>query len=54
MKLTDADRLKWALIDLKSIEKNKTLLNGHFTMLAKKHVVKVKELKSLYLTAKNI
>ena len=54
MKLTDADRLKWALIDLKAIEDKQTLLNGHFGVVAKKHGVKGRELKKLYLTAKNI
>ena len=49
-----AGGLEFALDDIKEIEKTKTLLNGHFSLVAKRHKVKVKELKNAYnLSIKN-
>lgn len=46
--LTDSERVRIALIDLKHIEQNRELLKGHFSLVAKRHGIKVSELKKAY------
>lgn len=46
--LTKEQKLRIALLDLKNIEANRTLLKGHFSLVAKRHGVKVKELQKTY------
>ena len=46
--LSDKEKLRIALIDLRNIESSRTLLNGHFSLVAKRHGVKVTDLKKAY------
>lgn len=47
--LNNKQRIKIALIDLKQIERDRTLLKGHFSLVAKRHGVKVKDLQKAYM-----
>ena len=44
----DDKKIRIALIDLKHIEQNRTLLKGHFSLVAKRHGIKVLELRKAY------
>ncbi len=44
----DDKTIRIALIDLKHIEQNRTLLKGHFSLVAKRHGIKVLELRKAY------
>jgi hypothetical protein len=51
MGLTNEQRVRIALIDLKRIERERQLLKGHFSLVAKRHAVKVRDLQKAYQTA---
>jgi predicted nucleic acid-binding Zn-ribbon protein len=44
--------LEQALVQIQRIDREKTLLNGHFSKIAKEYRVKSKELKNEYKKAK--
>lgn len=46
--LTPEQRLQFALIDLKRLASERQLLRGHFSLVAKRHAVKVKDLQKAY------
>ena len=46
--MTTQERIRCALIDLHSIESNRPLLKGHFSLVAKRHAIKVSELKGAF------
>lgn len=46
--LTTDERVRFALIDLKRLASERTLLKGHFALVAKRHNVTVKELKAAF------
>jgi hypothetical protein len=52
MQLTETQKIAIALNDICNLEQERTLLKGHFALVAKRHGVKVKELKKAYLIKK--
>ena len=48
MSLTDTERLNIALKDLLNLERERTLLKGHFSLVAKRHKIKVTPLINAY------
>lgn len=46
--MTTEQRVRLALIDLKRVESERQLLKGHFSLVAKRHAVKVKDLQKAY------
>ncbi len=53
-KIQIMDHLTQALRALKRLESERTLLKGHFSLIAKRYHVTVKELKKAYKESKKI